>query len=417
MPYLRDLLKRPVPDVHGESAGRLVEVVASGQAHAHPVVLAIGLEDDQGRRFLPIEAVDAITDQGVVLSRGRGENEAFEPSEADLHLVRDVLDRPVIATDDVRVVQVEDVEIARVNDRWYLANVAIGEDHDPERTGLGRVFQRLVRAMGPARPPTRISWSNVELLPREHAVRLKIPSRRITDLHPADLAEILSDLPRAEGDLIVSSLDVRKLADTLEEVEPEVRASILSPMPDEKVADVLEEMSPDEAADLLGELPEERSEIILHLMEQDDAADVRKLLSFPDDTAGGLMTTGYVAVRPDLSAEQVLAVLRETAHDAETIFYIYVTDDQGRLKGVISLTDLVLAQPATPILDFMHERVVTATTGESQDELAQKVAKYNLLAIPVVDEEGHLHGIVTADDALDKILPTAWKKRLPRMHR
>ncbi len=417
MPYLRDLLKRLVPDVQGEPAGRLVEVVVSGQAQAHPQVLAIELEDDGGRRFLPIEAVASIGEEGMVLDRPRGEVPPFVPSASDLHLVRDVLDRPVIDTDDVRVVEVEDVEIARVNGHWYLANVAIGEDPGEERAGLGRVYQRLVRALGPARPPARVSWSPVELLPREHAVRLRIPSQRITELHPADLAEILSDLPRAEGDLIVSSLDVRKLADTLEEVEPEFQASLVGPMPNDKVADVLEEMSPDSAADLLGELPEERSEVILHLMEQEDAADVRKLLAFPDDTAGGLMTTGYVAVRPDLTAEQVLAVLRETAHDAETIFYIYVTDDQGRLTGVFSLTDLVLAQPQTPISAFMHHRVVTAGTCESQEDLARKVAKYNLLAIPVVDERGHLHGIVTADDALDKVLPTAWKKRLPRMYR
>jgi magnesium transporter len=417
MPRLRDLLKRPIPDAQGQPAGRLVEVVASGQAHAHPRVVAIGIENDDGVRLLPIEAVTSLTDDGIVLGRPPSEIDPFEASESDLHLVRDVLDRPVIDTDDVRVVQVEDVEIARVNGHWYLANVEIGEDRDDQAPGFGRFYQRLVRALGRPEPPTRISWSDVEPLPREHAVRLRVPSRRITELHPADLAEILSDLPRAEGDLIVSSLDVKKLADTLEEVEPEFQASIVSPMPNDKVADVLEEMSPDEAADLLGELPEERSEVILRLMEQEDAADVRKLLAFPDDSAGGLMTTGYVAVRPDLTAEQVLAVLRETAHDAETIFYIYVTDDQGHLVGVFSLTDLVLAQPSTPVASFMHPRVVSASTCESQDELARKVAKYNLLAIPVVDEQGHLHGIVTADDALDKVLPTAWKKRLPRVYR
>jgi magnesium transporter len=128
------------------------------------------------------------------------------------------------------------------------------------------------------------------------------------------------------------------------------------------------------------------------------------------------MTTEYVAVRPNLTAAEALEVIRETAHEAETIFYVYVTDEENHLVGVFSLRDLVLAQPKTPITDFMHRRVVTVKLSDSQDDVAQVIAKYNLLAVPVVDDEHRMHGIVTADDALDKIIPTAWKKRLPRLY-
>jgi Mg/Co/Ni transporter MgtE len=129
------------------------------------------------------------------------------------------------------------------------------------------------------------------------------------------------------------------------------------------------------------------------------------------------MTTEFVAIRPDLTAEQALAYLRETADEAETIFYVYVTDPNDCLRGVFSLQDLVLARPQTAVSQFMHERVITVGLQDSQDDVAQAISKYNLLAIPVVDEAGKIHGIVTADDALDKIIPTAWKKRLPRMYR
>jgi Mg/Co/Ni transporter MgtE len=188
-------------------------------------------------------------------------------------------------------------------------------------------------------------------------------------------------------------------------------------MSDEKVADLLEEMAPDEAADLLADLPEERSQELLNLMEADEAEDVRKLLAYPEDSAGGIMTTEYIAVPIGLTADQALAYLRENAEDAETIFYVYVREEDGRLAGVFSLQDLVLAKPETPVEEFMHHRLVTVDPGASQEEVAEVVAKYNLLAVPVVDEEGVLHGIVTADDALDKLIPTAWKKRLPRMYR
>jgi Mg2+ transporter MgtE len=203
---------------------------------------------------------------------------------------------------------------------------------------------------------------------------------------------------------------VETVAETLEEVEPEFQAALVETMPDERVADVLEEMSPDAAADLLAELPEGRSEDLLNLMEKEDAADVRKLLSYPIDTAGGLMTTEYVEVRPDLTAEQAIALLREEAPEAETIYYVYVTNENGQLVGVFSLSDLVLAKPHTPITDFMHHRVVTVNVNDSQDDVAHVVSKYNLLAVPVVDDQHRLQGIVTSDDALDKIIPTAWKK-------
>jgi Mg/Co/Ni transporter MgtE len=143
---------------------------------------------------------------------------------------------------------------------------------------------------------------------------------------------------------------------------------------------------------------------------------VRRLLAYPDDSAGGIMNTEYVAVRPDLTAEQVMQVLRQSAHEAETINYLYVTNKDGLLQGVFSLRQLVLVEPSTPVTDFMETRLITVDLLDQQDDVAQVVAKYNLIAVPVVDDHGKMHGIVTADDALDKIIPTAWKKRLPRLY-
>ena len=214
----------------------------------------------------------------------------------------------------------------------------------------------------------------------------------------------------------MEALDVKTLADTLEEVEPEFQASLVEGMPDERVVDVLEEMAPDEAADLLAELPEDRSQELLELMEDEEAADVRKLLAFPEDSAGGIMNTEFISVPTNLTAEQVMEVLRQTAHEAEMVFYLYASDQEGCLEGVFSLKQLVLAQPDSPVSEFMEKRLVSVNLRDSQENCAQLIAKYNLLAVPVVDDQGKLQGIVTADDALDKIIPTAWKKRLPRLY-
>jgi len=139
-------------------------------------------------------------------------------------------------------------------------------------------------------------------------------------------------------------------------------------------------------------------------------------LSYPEDSAGGIMNTEFVSIHPDLTAAKVIDLLRELSPEAETIYYIYVVDEQNRLIGVFSLRKLVLEQPSSKVSNFMETRIVTVSPLDTQDDVAHIVAKYNLLSVPVVDENNVILGMVTADDALDKIIPTAWKKRLPRFY-
>jgi magnesium transporter len=415
MPYVSELLGKPVADVDGVRIGHLDDLIAILRGDVpHPVVTAIVVKRSRGNLIVPLSDVVVLIAPAIPLTRQAKDIEPYLPGEHEVYLVRDVLDKQIIDTNGVRVVRVNDLELTRVAGEFYVANVDISGLGLMRRLGMGKVAQRFTRKGGAT---GTISWDEIELLSADQPMRLRVSSDRITELHPADLAEIISDLTRLESDKLLESLDVETVAETLEEVEPEFQAALVETMPDERVADVLEEMSPDAAADLLAELPEGRSEDLLNLMEKEDAADVRKLLSYPIDTAGGLMTTEYVTVRPDLTAEQAIAVLREEAQEAETIYYVYTIDGDGKLLGVFSLSDLVLAQPHTPITDFMHRRAVTVNVADSQDHVAHVVSKYNLLAVPVVDDQHRLQGIVTADDALDKIIPTAWKKKIPRLFR
>ena len=417
MAFLSDLLGKPVADVDGVRLGHLDDLVASMRGEMpHPEVVAIVVKRPGGPLIVPVAEVAVLVGLAIALTRRGTDIVPYAPAEHDLFLARDVFDKQIIDTNGVRVVRVNDIELARINNHYFVANVDIGVLGLLRRLGLARIAQKVVGRLRRELPPGAISWDDVELVPGNQPMRLKVPSETISDLHPADLAEIISDLSRFEGSKLLESLDVETLADTLEEVEPDFQASLVEAMPDEKVADVLEEMAPDEAADLLAELPEDRSQELLNLMEREEAEDVRKLLTYPDDSAGGIMTTEYVAISPDLTAEHTIRVLRETADEAEIVFYVYVTDKDDRLVGVFSLQDLVLAKPETPVTEFMHHRVVSVNLRDSQEQVAQAVAKYNLLAVPVVDDQGRLHGIVTADDALDKIIPTAWKKRLPRLY-
>jgi magnesium transporter len=417
MAYLSDLMGRTVTDVDGEEVGRLDDLIASvPSGGSHPVIKALIVKRGAGALTIPSTDVAVLLARSIPLNRRLPELVAYQPGPRDLRLVQDVLDKQIIDTNGVRVVRVNDLELTRVDSQYVVANVDFGTLGLLRRLGMARAVQRFAARLGKRMHPGLVSWEQVELLPGDPALRLKVPGEKISDLHPADLAEIISDLTRSEGGQLLASLDVRTVADTLESVEPDFQASLVAAMPDEKVADVLEEMAPDEAADLLAELPKDRSRELLELMEDSEAADVRLLLRYPEDTAGGIMTTEVISFPPDITAEAALARLRQLAPEAETLHYIYVVDSEKRLLGGLSLGDLVLANPKALIKDLMYMRVVSVNLLDSQDQVAQAISKYNLLAVPVVDDQQRLQGIVTVDDALDKIIPTKWKKRMPRLY-
>jgi Mg/Co/Ni transporter MgtE len=212
-------------------------------------------------------------------------------------------------------------------------------------------------------------------------------------------------------------MDIEILADTLEESPTKTQIDVLTHLDSRHAADILEEMEPDEAADLLADMPRETSHELLQLMEEDEAQEIRTLLHYPPDSAGGIMTTDYGWIYEGLSVSQAIEFLRssEEAQDVQDMYYIYVLDKEEQLKGVIYLRNLVMAKPDQLVESLMDDNPVSISPHSDQNDAAYLVAKYNLLSIPVVDETTHkMLGIVTLDDALDTVLPTAYKKRLPR---
>lgn len=417
MAFLSELIDKVVTDLDGQSVGKLEDVIAHfPKEFSHPVLSALAVRVGEHVRLIPYHHVTALTAKAVVINAPVDTIKTYKPLEDDIYLMHDVLDKQIIDINGVRVVRVNDLELVRVGDTMVASNVDIGPLGILRRMGLEKPLKKALRSIRIKPLHNFISWNDVELLWQDEMMRLKVSRDKIADLHPADIADIISDMSQMDGRKFIEAMDVPQLADTLEEVEPDFQASLVKHLSDEKVADVLEEMAPDAAADLLAELPEARSAELLGLMEPEDAEDVRRLLAYPEDSAGGLMTTEYVDVPIGLTAAQAIDYLRENAAEAETIFYVYVTDPENRLMGVFSLSDLVLAKPDTPVNEFMHRRIVTAKVQDDQNHIAMLVAKYNLLAIPVVDDQNILHGIVTSDDALDQIIPTAWKKRMPRLH-
>ena len=244
----------------------------------------------------------------------------------------------------------------------------------------------------------------MDLLDRDLSkVQLSVTHTRLEELHPADVADILEQLDPKQRANVFQHLDDAQAGEAISEMEDEFQADIIDGLDETRASRLLGNMDPDDAADIVGDLPYEKAETLLRLMGVEDAAGIRKLLGYKDDTAGGLMTTQFVAMHTTSTVGETTEVLRHLDEDHPTVSYVYVLDEYEKLVGVLSLRTLVLNTEETQLKDIMFDELITSLPEEPEDEVAADISKYGLLAMPVVDESGRMLGIVTFDDAMDVI--------------
>ncbi len=419
MLYLSQIRNQRIWDAFGRPVGRCEDVLIGHVDEAFPNVLAIAVRDgDATPAYIATDQVSSLY-PSITLSVPAEQIVPYRPGGDELRLAARVLDRQIVDTEGRRVVRVNDVQLAFMRGHFHLTGVDVGGRGLLRRLGLEGAIQGAARAFGKSLPEGVIPWEDVAPLNQDDPLRLRISRDKISQMPPADIAAILSDLDRPTGEALLSGLQNEILADTLAESPADVQMAVLMHMDPERAADVLEEMDPDEAADVLADLPEANSAHLLGLMENEDAADVESLLTYPETAAGGIMTTEFARVPVGLTAGAALSFLRgsEDAQEDEAMHYVYVLDENRRLQHVMTLRNLVMAPPDAALVDIAEptDSLVTVTPYTPQQDVAYLVAKYDLLAVPVVDEETEqVLGIVTVDDAIDAVLPTAWKKRLPR---
>jgi len=415
MLYLSQVTGRPVPHRQDEPIGKVADlIVAVGEPY--PPVTGLVVQTEGRRIFVPWSSVASLDEGGARLRTRTIDIDKFRQRPDEILLRENLLDKQIVDIDGRKVVRVNDLRLDEVAGVIRLVAVDVGGAGLLRRLGFEGPFRTLARNFRMAVPEKYIDWEDVDPVETSIAsIKLRIPHQGLAELHPADLATIIDQLAPRDRAGVLASLDDEAAADAIEEMEPDTQVEVLEDLEPARAADILEEMSPDDAADLVADLSESARDEILALMEREEAAEVRELLGYPEDTAGGIMTTEFVAVPATLTAAETIDRLRELEPDAETIYYVYVTDDEGRLVGVLSLRDLIVAPPDTAISEVMIREPVAVGALADQDEVAEVVAHYNLLAVPVVDDDGRLAGIVTVDDAIDTVLPTAWKKRLPRL--
>lgn len=419
MKYLTQLLDRPVVHPDGEKLGKIIEVVVTADDPL-PTISAFQIKTEDGGVFLPASSINTDFDtRECVLKAPFTRIPPYQIHDNDFSLVRDVLDRQIVDVHDYRVVRVNDIVLdERPDGRIALAGVDAGMHGLARRLGL----ENAVKALGKlfrltASENTVIPWNDVESLPRHNAgepLKLKVSYEKLSKLHPADIADILTQMEPSDRKQVLETLDVEKAADVLAEADDDVQLMSLRHLDQERAADILEEMPADEAADVLGDMDPAHRDDLLGRMDADEREDVEELLPYHDQTAGGLMTNEYVAIKPDFTAQTAIDTLRALEPEAETIYYLYVVDDDEHLVGVLSLRDLIVAKPDRPVSEFMITKVRTVKVDADVEEVAKKFEKYGLLAIPVVDENDVLQGIITIDDTLEQLLPDDWRKRSRR---
>src|SRR5256884_2348402 len=410
MLYLSQVLGRPILDLEGERVATLKDVIVRLGEEDHPPVAGFVARYRRRDCFLPRWRISHFGEGGVRLNSDILDLRPFVRRDGEVLLARDVLDKQLIDVDGKRVVRVNDVQLIEAANEWRVTGA------DVSLIGLWR---RLAPAfMRTGRPVEVIDWADVGYLATDAAtVRLKSSRDKLARLHPVEIARLAEALSIHQGAEVVAALDDETAAETLEEMPEESQARIIGDMDEERAADILEWMSPDEAADVLGDLPEEKAEDLLNRMEGEEQADVAELLPYEDDTAGGLMTTEFVTLPKNLTVGEALARLREMAETPNMIYYLYVVEQEGswRIAGVIALRSLILADPTFLLADVMREEFQHAHPDDAAEEVAQKIAEYNLLALPVIDDEGDIAGIITVDDAMEMLLPKGWRQRLPRL--
>jgi magnesium transporter len=410
MLYLSQILGRPIRDVEGDSVATIKDVVVR-LGEDHPPVT--GLVARYGRREFYVHRgrLSQFGAQGSQLNTDILDLRPFSRRDGEVLLARDVLDKQLIDVDGKRVVRVNDVQLFEAAGDWRVTGADVS---------LQGLWRRLAPAgfFGSQRPVEVIDWADVGYLATDAAtVQLKSSRAKLSRLHPVEIARLAESLSFQQGAEVLASLDDETAAETLEEMPEEHQARIIGDMDEERAADILEHMSPDEAADVLGDLPEAVATDLLSRMEGDEQAEVAELLPYEDDTAGGLMTTEFVTLPKGLTVGGALARLREMAETPNMIYYLYVVETEGswKLSGVIALRSLILADPTYLLEQVMREEFQTAHPDDSARDVAETIAEYNLLALPVIDDEGDIAGIVTVDDAMEWLLPKGWRQRLPRL--
>ncbi|MCJ7586607.1 MAG: CBS domain-containing protein [Candidatus Aminicenantes bacterium] len=408
--YLSRILDRAVINAEGRSFGKLADLkVRMGELFPRMSSLVIKPRRKKKPLELDWAQVDSVTGSRIVLRPGAEEH--FHPLQVgpdELLIREELLDKQVVDTFGAKIERVNDIHLLGVNKDLHIVHVDFGLRGLIRRLGWLKAVDAFTGFFFSFQIKEKlISWKYIQPLVsdlRNQDLKLNVAGNNIRDLHPSELADILEELDRGNRDRLFKSLDVETAAETLEEVDPRLQVRLLEAAPAESASDILEEMAPDEATDLLFDLPEEQKQNLIRTMEKPSRDALVELLRHKEGTAGSLMTKDYISLDREQTIGQAIEEFRKTTYPLDSVSYIYVTDNERRLLGVSTLRHLIICDKSTPVAEFMNPRLITVEPGQDIEDVVKLFKKYKFMALPVVDRDDRLQGIITLKDIIQETL-------------
>jgi magnesium transporter len=404
---LTELLGLPVFDMGGSECGRVRELALTPQEDRSRVTVVV-VKTKGGDRLLPFSSVQSINGR-LRASTAASSWQPLSEAEGLFLLGRDLLDQQIIDVYGRKVVRVNDVDLHQEANHLNLVlrvgSVDVGAKGAIRRLLKGVVPATALQALLRQIPARAIPWEFVDLIETDPArrVKLKISHERLAKLHPADIADIVEDLAPDEREAVFETLDEEVAAEALEEISPKVQKAIVESLDSDRAADIVEEMNPDAAADLLADLGEEHSSQILQEMEPEERREMTELLEFGEDTAAGRMNPEFLALPVAANVDAAVEALRQFEGGIESASVIYLVDSRGTLAGAVPLAKIVLATPDTPLLSLTREPLISCHSDAKENKVAELFDKYNLMTLPVIDDNNKLTGVITSDDVISML--------------
>jgi magnesium transporter len=409
--YLSGIIGKEAFDAEGEAIGivkdLLVNTAPSGQNDPNSQLITgvrLKIRKESGYyafssfRIVKAREQVSVTCSGLIrLSEDEVEN--------GLLLVENILDKQIVDLNGRKLVRVNDVRLATLPAGTFAVAVDIGIEGLLRRIGIAIPIKRFLSLIKVSIPAKFILWDDVHAIDSSNLnIKLSKSYSKLHTLHPSDLADIIEDLGKKSSMSVFSALDEEKAADVLEELEPYAQIHIVENLPVDKAADVLEKMPADEVADILDELEDEKAELLLNEMDSESSDEVRELLEYPDNSAGSLMTTDILSFRNDITVSEVIAELRIKKPESAELYTMFVTETNDELIGTFNLRDLVVAEPERTVSSIMKSEPMFLYDNQKVDDIAELISKYNLLAVPVVDDNNILQGMVVVDDVVEDLI-------------
>jgi flagellar motility protein MotE (MotC chaperone)/sporulation protein YlmC with PRC-barrel domain len=412
--YFSRLLGCKVFDSNHKVIGKVIDLLvesatvpqSSPESSARPRVIGVKVKTGKTVQIFDFSYFDVnkekrkitvICTEKIVLSLGdivRG-----------LFLADIILDKQIVDINGRKLVRVNDIRMVSVANGTFAIAVDVGIEGLLRRIGISRSLKNFLGLFNLNLPSKFILWDDVATIDMSNLnIKLSKTSSKLNTLHPSDLADIIEDLGKQSRASVFSSLDEETAADVLEELDTETQVNIVESLPVEKVADVFEKMPADEVADILDELEDDKAEMLLNEMEAESSQEVRELLEYDDKEVGSIMTTDFISFNENTTVAEVLTDIRSLKPAAEELYNLFVTDERAELVATVSLRDLVVSEPYVKVNEIMKESPIYLYDDQKIHDIAEIISKYNMLAIPVVDRTNVLQGMVVIDDVVEDLI-------------